>query len=285
MRIASFSISGRESFGLLHDDDRLVDLGPLANGKDLKAVLSAGEFEVLLDNARDLSATIDVKNVTWLSPITQPSKIFCIGLNYDAHRLETGREETRFPTIFTRFADTLVAHGQPLCVPDASKQLDYEGELAVIIGRAGRHIAKEDAFDHVAGYSCFNDGSVRDWQRHTSQFTPGKNFPATGGFGPSLVTRDAIADVNALTLETRLNGETLQEGSTASLIFDIPFLIAYISTFTRLEPGDVISTGTPAGVGVKREPQVFLTPGDRVEVEISGIGVLANSVVAESGGA
>jgi 2-keto-4-pentenoate hydratase/2-oxohepta-3-ene-1,7-dioic acid hydratase in catechol pathway len=204
-----------------------------------------------------------------------------VGLNYHDHVVETGRAMTDYPTLFTRFATTLVGHEAALVRPRVSEKFDYEGELAIIIGKGGRHIAAENAFDHIVGYAPFNDGSVRDWQGHTSQFTPGKNFDATGGFGPALVTADEIADITKETLTTRFNGEVVQHAEISLLITPIPQLIAYISTFLTLTPGDVIVTGTPGGVGMKRKPPLYMKPGDSVEVEISGVGVLRNDVVAE----
>jgi 2-keto-4-pentenoate hydratase/2-oxohepta-3-ene-1,7-dioic acid hydratase in catechol pathway len=195
------------------------------------------------------------------------------GINYVAHREETGRSETEFPALFTRFANTQVGHEQPLVRPRVSTELDYEAELAVVIGKPAHHVRREDALSFVAGYSCYQDATLRDWQRHTSQFTPGKNFIGTGGFGPWMVTADEISDPSRLTLVGRLNKTEMQRTSTDLLIFDIPALIAYITTFTELVPGDVISTGTPGGVGSKRQPPVWLKPGDVFEVEISGIGV------------
>jgi 2-keto-4-pentenoate hydratase/2-oxohepta-3-ene-1,7-dioic acid hydratase in catechol pathway len=185
------------------------------------------------------------------------------------------------PTVFVRFASSLAAPGAPLELPGASDQLDYEGELAVVIGRPGRHIAPADALGHVAGYSCFNDGSVRDWQRHTTQFTPGKNFDRTGSFGPWLVTADEIGDPRSLTLTTRLDGEVVQHSSVDLLIFDVPTLLAYLSTFTELRPGDVIATGTPGGVGMARSPQRWMRPGEVVEVDIERVGVLRNTIGTE----
>ncbi|MGZ3481782.1 MAG: fumarylacetoacetate hydrolase family protein, partial [Myxococcaceae bacterium] len=201
---------------------------------------------------------------------------------YVAHREETGRTESEFPTLFTRFANTQVGHDQPLVRPRVSTELDYEAELAVVVGKPARHVRREDALGVVAGYSCYQDATLRDWQRHTSQFTPGKNFIGTGGFGPWMVTADEIPDPSRLTLVGRLNKVEMQRATTDLLIFDIPALIAYITTFTELVPGDVISTGTPGGVGSKRQPPVWLKAGDVFEVEISGIGVLRNPVVDEA---
>ncbi len=219
--------------------------------------------------------------VRLLPVIPNPAKIFCVGLNYETHRRETGRSEAQYPAIFTRFSDSQIGHEGLITRPAVSQQLDYEGELAVIIGRNGRAIDAVHAMEYVAGYACYNDATVRDWQHHTHQWTPGKNFPATGGFGPWMVTADEIKDVGSLAIVTRLNGQEMQRATTDHLIFSIPTLIAYISAFTPLLPGDIISTGTPDGVGYKRESPVFLKPGDVVEVEVSNIGTLRNSVVDE----
>ena len=216
-----------------------------------------------------------------LPPIVEPKKILCVGINYHAHRIETGRDETPHPTYFTRWADTLVGHGGALIRPQASTRFDYEGELAVVMAKPARHVKEQDALQYVAGYACFNDASVRDWQRHTSQFTPGKNFPGTGGFGPALVTTDEVPDPQALTIQTRLNGQVVQESHTERMIFGVARLIAYASTFTLLNPGDVIATGTPSGVGDKREPPLYLKAGDVVEVELGRVGVLRNLVKDE----
>ena len=232
-----------------------------------------------LDLARPDLAMSDV---SFLPVIPDPGKILCIGLNYLKHKQETGRPDVDNPTVFTRYADSQVAHLAPLIKPAVSDRFDYEGEMAVIIGKGGRNISEERALSHVAGYACYNDGSVRDWQRHTMQFTPGKNFPGTGGFGPMLVTADEVGDYTKLPIQTRLNGEVMQDASLADLIFPLGRLIAYCSTFTPLSPGDVILTGTPGGVGDKRKPPVYMRDGDRVEVEIGMLGTLVNPVIDES---
>lgn len=281
MKLASFEYQGRRSYGVV-ENDRITDVGASLGERfaDLRAVLQADGVgaigETLSAGGLEGRALDDVQ---LLPPIENPDKIICVGLNYESHRKETGRPEVAHPTLFTRFANTQVGHEAPIHAPRESTSVDYEGELAVIIGKPGRHITESEAMGHVAGYSCYNDVSIRDWQRHTSQFTPGKNFAATGPFGPWMVTSDEIPDPSTLTLETRLNGERMQHATTDLLIFTIPVLINYISTFTRLEPGDVIVSGTPGGVGFKRDPQVFMKHGDRVEIEISGIGVLANPVI------
>lgn len=285
MRLASFRYPrfhepGRDSFGIV-DGERVVDLGSLdPNAADLRSALRRGKIQELASR-RNEAASIPVAEVEWLPVIPNPDKILCVGINYAAHRLETGRAEASHPTIFLRLASSQAGHATDLWRPQISDRFDYEGELAVIIGRSGRYIRENDARDYVAGYACYNEATIRDWQRHTTQFTPGKNFPHTGSFGPWMTTVDEIPDASALTLTTRLNGEVMQHAGTDQMTFGIPRLIAYCSSFTRLEAGDVICTGTPGGVGNARTPPVFLKPGDRVEVEISGIGTLSNGVVDE----
>lgn len=209
------------------------------------------------------------------------SRILCVGVNYRPHIEEMGRDVPDYPVVFVRFPSSLVGPGEPVIRPRVSEQFDFEGELAVVIGKKARHVRRDRALDHVAGYCCFLDGSVRDWQRHTGQFTPGKNFDRSGAIGP-LVPAAEVPDPGALELTTRVNGEVMQEGRVADLVFDIPRLIEYCSTFTELQPGDVIATGTPGGVGAARKPPVWLTDGDLVEVDIPGIGLLLNPVQDES---
>ena len=280
MKFVSYKAGDRSSYGVAVDGG-IIDLAKRLPHPTLKTLLAAGAIDDALRAAKGQAPDARLDGVTLLPPIPDPDKIICVGLNYDEHRKETGREKTSHPTLFTRFADTQVGHGQALVKPKASNQFDYEGELAVIIGKHGRHVPQDRAFDFVAGYSCYHDGSVRDWQFHTSQFVPGKNFPSTGGFGPWLVTKDEIADPHKLTLITRLNGKEVQKSGTDVMIFPIAELIAYITTFTALSPGDVIATGTPSGVGSKRNPPLFMKPGDVAEVEISGVGLLKNPVIGE----
>ena len=213
--------------------------------------------------------------------IPNPDKIFCVGLNYETHRKETGRAVVEHPTIFGRFANTQTAHLQPIRRPRVSTNLDFEGELALVIGKPGRYIARDAAREHIAGYACYNDGSIRDWQQHTHQFTPGKNFPETGSFGPWMMTPDELGELSGLRIHTRLNGTVLQDALLGQMIFDIPTIIEYCSSFNRLESGDVIVTGTPGGVGVKRTPPLWMKPGDTVEVEIDRLGTLRNSIADE----
>jgi 2-keto-4-pentenoate hydratase/2-oxohepta-3-ene-1,7-dioic acid hydratase in catechol pathway len=258
-----------------------VDLGARLPCASLRRLLADGG----LARARELAAAtapdVALSDVTFLPVIPDPDKIICVGMNYHDHVAEIGRTVTEKPALFARFAGSQVGHLQPMIKPAVSDAFDYEGELAVIIGTAGRHIRPDRALAHVAGCACYNEGSIRDWQRHTSQFLAGKTFAGTGAFGPWLVSVDEIADPTTLTLETRLNGQRVQHTTTDKLITSIPALIAYCSTILPLLPGDVIVTGTPGGVGLKRTPPLFMKPGDTVEVEISGIGILRNPVVAE----
>lgn len=210
-------------------------------------------------------------------------KILCVGVNYRPHIEEMGREVPEYPVVFVRFPGSLVGDGEALIRPAVSDQFDFEGELAIVIGKQARHVQRADAFDYIAGYCCFMDGSVRDWQRHTGQFTAGKNFDRSGAIGPVMPAVE-IPDPRQLKLTTTVNGQVMQEGCIADLLFDIPALLEYCSTFTELLPGDVIATGTPGGVGAARKPPVWLRDGDLVEVAITGVGVLTNPVRDESGG-
>jgi len=235
----------------------------------------------LLRTGRSLLAaqTIDLDTVRILPPVPKPPKILCVGLNYDDHLEESGLKKPVNPEIFARFATSLIAHREPIRRPPESSALDYEAELAVVIGRGGRRIQRDRALDHVAGYSLFNDATIRDFQLRTPQWTMGKNFDATGAFGPWLVTPAALPPgANKLRIQGRLNGRVMQDSSTDKLIFGVSELIALISVAMTLEPGDVIITGTPGGVGAARKPPVFMQPGDVFEVEIEGMGVLSNSV-------
>ncbi|MBZ9647898.1 fumarylacetoacetate hydrolase family protein [Sphingobium sp. 3R8] len=265
---------GTPSFGR-QDGETIVELATDAT-PSLKAALSDGSLSMLADGAPFAAA-----DVVLLPVIPDPPKILCVGLNYAEHVKETGREQKAHPAIFVRYADSLVADGQPLVKPRVTERFDYEGELAVVIGKPCHKVAAADAWAYVAGYACFNDGSARDWQRHNIQFTPGKTFPGTGGFGPALVTADAIEDLGALRVQTRLNGELVQDQPIADMIWDIPTVIAYISAFTPLAPGDVIATGTPGGVGDKRTPPLYMKAGDKVEVAIGAIGTLTNRIIDE----
>jgi 2-keto-4-pentenoate hydratase/2-oxohepta-3-ene-1,7-dioic acid hydratase in catechol pathway len=283
MKYATFAHAGRTSWGVV-EGDTIVDVGAvLPDYAGLKQVIAAGALVRAATVARAPGAPrYPLAGVEFLPVIPDPSKIFCVGHNYESHRQETGRERTEHPSIFVRFADSQVGHNTPIVRPFVSTMLDYEGELAVVIGAGGRAIPVETALDHIAGYSCYMDASVRDWQWHTKQFTPGKTFPGTGGFGPWMVTPDELGDPRETMVTTRLNGQTLQAQPVSDMIFSIAAIINYISTFSPLSPGDVIVTGTPGGVGAKRNPPVWMAPGDHVEVEITGVGRLAHDVVDET---
>jgi 2-keto-4-pentenoate hydratase/2-oxohepta-3-ene-1,7-dioic acid hydratase in catechol pathway len=281
MKFASYMRCGEAGFGAVQDG-MIIDLSRVQN-REIRTLKDAIEHGILPSSEDICARPVDFafSDVTWLPVIPNPGKIICVGLNYESHRLETKRPEAKYPAIFLRYPDSQIAHGQPLIKPRVSEQLDYEGELAVIIGKGGRYIKEENAMEHVAGYACYNDATIRDWQRHTHQFTPGKNFPGTGAFGPFLVTADEIADYKSLTIRTRVNGETVQDSVLSNLIFPVPSLISYCSAFTPLRPGDVIATGTPGGVGDRREPQRYLRAGDIVDVEIGSVGILTNPVASE----
>jgi 2-keto-4-pentenoate hydratase/2-oxohepta-3-ene-1,7-dioic acid hydratase in catechol pathway len=279
MRLLTFEHAGKQSYGAVVGDG-IFDLG--GRFADLRALLAADALDGIRATLKGVKPDFELNEVAFLPVIPNPDKILCVGLNYETHRLETGRPATEYPAIFTRFADTQIGHEQRIVRPRVSSQLDYEGELAVIIGRGGRYIPEAEALRYIAGYACYNDVTVRNWQRHTPQFTPGKNFPATGAFGPWMVTSDEISDLRNLTLTTRLNGKVVQHAAIGEMIFTIERLVAYVSSFTPLRPGDVICTGTPGGVGFKRQPALFMAPGDLVEVEVSGIGILSNRVQDES---
>jgi len=279
MKFLSYSFQNQASWGLVTDTG-VVSLFS-AQVPTLRSALVAGMLEKLGASAQGQSDTCTLAQIQYLPVITDPGKIICIGHNYEEHRVETERDKTENPTVFLRVADSLTGHLLPLLLPPESDHFDYEGEIAVVIGKGGRRIARDQAWEHVAGYSAYNDGSVRDWQRHTTQFTPGKNFVGTGAFGPVLATRGEIADGEELNLTTRLNGQVMQHATTAMLIFPIPRLIEYVSTFTTLAPGDVIVSGTPGGVGARRKPPVWMKEGDLVEIEVSKIGVLSNRVEKE----
>lgn len=266
--------NGSPGYGRL-EGANIIDLGSVAGAPaDLKAAIARGDLA-------DLAAgeILSLDTVELLPVIPNPGKILCVGLNYATHVKETGREQKAHPAIFTRWADTLVADGAPILRPAESERLDYEGELAIVIGKGGRRIPKAEALDHVAGYSIFNDASVRDWQRHNIQFSPGKNWPGTGAFGPALVTPDEIADIASQRVQTRLNGQLVQDQPISDLIWDIATVIEYCSTFTPLAPGDVIATGTPGGVGDKREPALYMKSGDTVTVSVGSVGILTNRVI------
>lgn len=280
MKLASFHAGGTDRFGIVAKDG-LVDLTGRAAARDLKGVLEIGVAALAPFHGQAPDWRFD--EVTWLPPIPDPALIVGIGLNTRSHFEETAERMNRkpgdypvYPRLFLRTADSHVAHGAPILMPQASDRLDYEGEIAVVIGRGGRAIPRSEALAHIGGYACYNDGSVRDFQKHSNQVTAGKNFVASGAFGPWLVTADEVADPDRLTLETRVNGEVRQKLVMSDLIFGFAELIAYISTVFQLRPGDVIATGSPAGIGAIGGN--WLKDGDLVEIEVPQIGTLANRV-------
>lgn len=273
MHIVTFSRDGQVQHGSLHGDR--IRVHPTATSA-VELALNAA--------AHPPADEVAVSNVTLLAPVPKPGKVICIGLNYRAHAIEGGNAIPNYPAVFLRVTTSLVDPDGTMILPECSDKLDYEAELAVIIGKPATDVGVADALDHVAGYACFNDGSVRDYQRKSTQWTMGKNFDRTGGFGPALVTPDELpAGAAGLRIVARLNGEVMQDSSTADMIFDVPTLIATLSEAMTLEPGDVIATGTPSGVGYARKPPVFLRQGDRIEVEIEGIGTVANTVARRDG--
>ena len=285
MKLLSFRVNGMASFGALVNG-RVVDLKKRLNGKyvDLCAALEAGALPELEQALQGAQANYSLEEIEFLPVIPNPPKIICIGINYRSHADETSGAAPPKPLVFGRFSNSQVGHGQPIPVPPESVQLDYEGEIAVVIGKRGRRISRADAWSYIAGYAPYNDGTIRDWQWHSTQWTMGKNFYRTGGFGPWMATRGEIADNAVLHLTTRLNGTEMQRATSHEMIFSIPELIEYCSKATELEPGDVIVTGTPGGVGNKRTPPVFMKHGDVIEVEISEIGTLRNPIKNEKAG-
>lgn len=280
MRWLSFAVDGRASFGYLTSDGKgVVDVGQRCDAADLKSAIGAGLLEQGAMYGDEADVTL--AEITYLPTITNPDKILCVGLNYRAHQEETGRGGEGVPTIFVRFAAAQMGHLAPMIRPRESNTLDFEGEIAMIIGKAGRRISQDQALRHVAGFGIYNDGSVREYQRHTSQFTPGKNFASTGGFGPWMMTPDEIGDLDEMEITTRLNGEVMQNSKASLIVHGFAELIEFCSTFIELVPGDVIVTGTPGGVGAARNPPVFMDEGDTIEVEVKPIGTLSNPVVAD----
>ena len=280
MKFVSFRAAGRARYGLVAGDG-IIDLTTRRSEPDLRSLIAADGLGAAAKAHQNDRPDFRLDAVQFDPLIPNPSKIICIGLNYHEHRNETKMTGDSYPAIFIRFADTQIGHLDNAVLPRASEQLDYEAELAVVIGKGGWHIRERDAAAHIAGYSCYNDVSVRDYQRHSSQWTPGKNFPRTGPFGPFLVTPDEVGDLAGKKIQTRLNRDTVQSSTLDMMIFPVPKLIEYISSFTPLYPGDVIATGTPGGVGWVRKPPLWMKPGDTVEIDIEGVGLLRNKIVAE----
>lgn len=284
MKLLSFIHQGRETWGAVVGDGVIDMQRVFPQYPTLVDYIASEAYLQAAQHVKGLSVDAQLANITYLPVIPRPEKIVCAVRNYMDHHNEViaggvQRELSEFPPIFLRVWRSQTAHLGPIVKPKVSDSLDWEAELAVIIGRPGRNIAEADAYAHVAGYSCYNDASVREWQFHAKQIASGKNFESTGAFGPWMVTADEIAPGRQLKLQTRLNGEVLQDGHTGNMIFNIPRLIAYASTIFTLVPGDVIITGTPAGVGVFRKPPRYMKAGDVVEVEVEAIGTLVNTVV------
>lgn len=279
LKLASYTYQNAAGYGIV-EGDGIIDLTRRIGARfpDIRTLLAHEGLGEAKKAAAGQKPDLKLSEVKLLPPIPNPGKIFCIGLNYEDHRQETKREKTEAPAVFVRFPESQVGHDQPILRPRESTKLDFEGEIAVIIGKPGRRISEKDSWDYVAGYSCYNDGSVRDWQWATTQWTAGKNFAATGGFGPWMVTTDEIPAATELTLITRLNGVEMQHTTTDLMVHSIPSLIAHLSTWVPLEAGDVIVSGTPGGVGARREPPVWMKPGDVVEIEVSRVGVLRNTI-------
>ena len=280
MRLVSFRHAGTRKFGAATEDG-VVDLSQRTGERwpSLRAAIAAKGLDELAAAAKDVGADLGFDEIEWLPVIPDPEKILCIGLNYASHVGEVGRKVPEQPSVFSRLHSTLVPHRGKIVRPRASIDFDFEGELAVVIGERCRHVSRASALSVIAGYTCFLDGSVRDFQKHS--VTAGKNFPATGPLGPWLVTSDVVSDPQRLELTTGLNGNVVQHDTTDHMIFDVATIIEYLSTVTWLEPGDVIATGTPDGVGAGRKPPLWMKPGDEVEVDISGIGTLSVNVVDE----
>jgi 2-keto-4-pentenoate hydratase/2-oxohepta-3-ene-1,7-dioic acid hydratase in catechol pathway len=278
MKLLSFTAGGKDLFGAVSGDG-IITLNERIGQPSLAAALAAGGVEALRKAAQGAAPDRKLADIKFLPVIPRPNKILCAGVNYRAHAAEVSRELPKQPSMFIRFTDTLVGHGGEMIRPKLSDNFDYEGELTLVIGQAGRHIPAERALDHIAGYTIFVDGSVRDYQKFS--VTSGKNWPGTGPLGPWLVTTDEIPDPSRLTLITRLNGQPVQHSGTDKLIYSIPQIVSFCSDFTALSPGDIIATGTPEGVGHGRKPPLWMKPGDTLEVEITGIGILRASIVDE----
>lgn len=285
MKILSFLQEDRAGLAVQSGADWLdVSRADPTLPTDVAVLLGDPQWQGRLARAAERAPRLDLPTVKFLSPLRAPQKILCVGLNYVDHVAESPyKQQPTYPTFFPRFASSLIAHEQPMIRPRVSDQLDYEGELVVVIGRQGRHIGVQRALEHVAGYTIFNEGSVRDYQFKSPQWSVGKNFDGTGACGPWFVTADELPPGGkGLRLTTRVNGRVEQDASTDDMIFDVPTLIALASEAMTLLPGDMLVTGTPAGVGFGKKPQVYLRAGDLCEVEVEGIGVLRNAVADEA---
>ena len=284
MRFLTFEREGEQSWGVINGDG-IIDLGQRIGG-NIHEILQAGRLDEMKELASGLSADFSAEGIRYLPPITAPEKIACVGVNYANRNAEykDGSEAPKFPSLFMRTPDSLTGHDQPLVRPPESHQLDYEGEIVLIIGKEGRRIAEEDAYDHIAGLSIMNEGTLRDWVRHAKfNVTQGKNFVHSGAIGPWMVSADEFSaeQFENMRVTTRVNGETRQDDTTASMMFPFRYIISYFSKFFHLKPGDVIATGTPNGAGARFDPPIWLVPGDVVEVEVEGVGLLSNGVIDE----
>lgn len=284
MRYLSYVQSGSSGLGVVSDSGEIRGL--LSSDVNYPGALGdlVGDPPALVAAVNILknAPVVDPAEIRYAPPLARPGKIICVGLNYHEHATESGFKRPQFPTVFARFASSLIGHGEPLICPSSSRQFDFEGEMVAVIGKPGRHIRKTDALDHVAGYSVFNDGSVRDVQLRTPQWTLGKNFDGTGAFGPYFVTADELpAGAAGLRLETSLNGTVVQSASTDEMIFNVAELVEVISSAMTLEVGDIIVSGTPSGIGHARTPPLYMAEGDQCEVRVEGIGVLSNPIAGE----
>ncbi|MEK9678167.1 MAG: fumarylacetoacetate hydrolase family protein [Rhodospirillaceae bacterium] len=285
MRLASYVLDGVESYGIIMPNDKVIDVRTQL-GSEYPTLLALLRAEAL-DKARaleDSDSTVSLSDVKLQRPIPFPEKIFCIGVNYGKRNEEyqDGSDAPKYPSMFVRTPDSLVAHGENIVRPPESERLDYEGEIVIVIGKAGRRIKPENVRDHIAGLTIMNEGTIRDWLRHGKfNVTQGKNFGASGSLGPWMVTADEFPDFNNLSVETRINGEVRQKDTTANMVFNFDYLLPYMSKFMEFKPGDIIATGTPTGAGTFFDPPKWLVPGDVIEVEVSGIGTLRNEVVDE----
>ena len=279
MKLLSFTMNQRDTFGILKGN-QVIDLGARMPTTSLYSLIQDGLLNQVLNQVGSKDADYALTDIEFLKPLGHEGRFICVGRNYKGHLAEANMKLPDFPSMFIRLGSSIVAHQSPIILPKVSQQFDFEGELALVIGKAGRHISRQEAFKHIVGYSIFMDGSIRDFQFGHS-LTAGKKFQSTGSFGPYLVTAEEVGDPSQLELLTRLNGVEVQHTITDDLIFDIPYLIEYISSYTTLMPGDIIATGTPEGVGFARTPPLWMKAGDVLEVEISTMGKLQNTVVAE----
>lgn len=288
MRYLMFSADGESRVGALVDGDTVVDLtAALPALRSIRDVIAGGDgLRAQIEAAMNGAAGVPLASCRLLSPMPDPGKVICLGLNYADHAKEGGNELPGYPALFMRGATSLIGPGEPMIVPTCSDKLDYEAELAMVIGKTCRHVNEADAGSVIFGYTIFNDGSVRDYQRRSTQWTAGKNFDGTGAVGPWIVTADELpAGASGLGIRSRLNGQTMQDSNTRHMIFSVPQTIAILSEVMTLEPGDLIATGTPEGVGYARKPPVFMRPSDEIVIEIDQIGALSNPVAAEGGAA